>query len=259
MAGISIPAAEHSTITSWGRDNEADAMKNMLTAFPVGLVAVVSDSYDIYNACSNIWGEQLKDLIEKRPPITGADGNVIVPGRLVVRPDSGEPKVIVVECLEKLGEKFGTTKTSTGHKLLPSYIRVIQGDGISYDSLREILDAMTAAGWATENMAFGSGGALLQKLNRDTQKCAFKCCEITCNGKKRDVFKDPITDPGKKSKKGRLTLERNAQGVLETITEGKGDPSKDILVELFRDGKILKEYTFAEIRQAAKLPNRDGF
>jgi nicotinamide phosphoribosyltransferase len=75
-----------------------------------------------------------------------------------------------------------------------------------------ILEAMTEAGWATENMAFGSGGALLQKLNRDTQKCAFKCSEVQVNGKVRDVFKDPVTDPGKKSKKGRLTLERNAEG-----------------------------------------------
>jgi nicotinamide phosphoribosyltransferase len=121
MAGISVPAAEHSTITSWGRENESDAFKNMLTSFPAGLVSVVSDSYDIYNACSNIWGKELKELIENRPPITDDKGNVIVPGRLIVRPDSGEPKVIVVECLEKLGEAFGTTVCWHDNVLAPHH------------------------------------------------------------------------------------------------------------------------------------------
>jgi len=85
VAGYSIPAAEHSTITSWGKAGECDAFKNMLTQYPDGLVAVVSDSYDIYNACKELWGKELKEMIKNRA------------GRLVVRPDSGEPKVIVVE------------------------------------------------------------------------------------------------------------------------------------------------------------------
>jgi hypothetical protein len=94
--------------------------------------------------------------------------------RLVVRPDSGDPPVIVPQLLELLGKAFAedVTTTATGHKVLPPYIRMIQGDGISYESLGEILKAMALAGWAAENLAFGSGGALLQKLNRDTQKCA---------------------------------------------------------------------------------------
>jgi nicotinic acid phosphoribosyltransferase len=102
-------------------------------------------------------------------------------GRLVVRPDSGDPPVIVVQLLDILGEAFAEhcTKTSTGFKVLPPQIRIIQGDGISYETLGTILEAMKKANWAAENLAFGSGGALLQKLNRDTQKCAFKCSEIT--------------------------------------------------------------------------------
>lgn len=175
--GTSIPAAEHSTITSWTKDGELEAFKNMLTQYPKGLVAVVSDSYDIYNACKNLWGKELIDLIKSRE------------GRLVVRPDSGDPPVIVCEVLEILIEKFGCTTTSTGHKLLPPQIRVIQGDGVSYETLSTILAAMEAKGYAAGNVAFGSGGALLQKLNRDTQKCAFKCCEAIVNGEKRNVFK----------------------------------------------------------------------
>jgi len=246
--GMSIPAAEHSTITSWGREGELDAFKNMLTQYPTGLVAVVSDSYDVYKACSELWGTELKSMIEGRD------------GTLVVRPDSGDPPVIVPQLLDLLGKAFesGVTKTSAGFKKLPPYIRMIQGDGISYESLGAILEAMAAAGWAADNLAFGSGGALLQKLNRDTQKCAFKCSEIVkAGGETTQVFKDPITDKGKQSKKGRLTLEKQVtegKEVLVTVTEGKGDPQKDQLFEVFRDGHLLIDQKTAEIRERAKIP-----
>merc|ERR1712139_77899 len=141
----------------------------------------------------------------------------------------------------------------TGHKLLPANVRMIQGDGINIDSLKQICDHMKEKGWAVDNSAFGSGGALLQKLYRDTMKCAFKCCSVTVNGKEIEVFKDLVTDPGKKSKKGKLTVEKGADGVVSTVAEGKGDASKDMLVEVFKDGKILKEYTFTEVREAAKI------
>merc|ERR1712217_556021 len=116
-AGFSIPASEHSTMTSWGREKEVEAMRNMLTQYPKGIVACVSDSYDIYQACEKYWGTELKDMIMQRD------------GFLVVRPDSGELPNIVLEVLEKLGGKFPVTKTSTGHKLLDPHVRVIQGDG----------------------------------------------------------------------------------------------------------------------------------
>merc|ERR1711993_76508 len=152
----------------------------MLETYPKGLVACVSDSYDIFNACEKYWGTELKELIEKRD------------GCLVVRPDSGELPDVVLKVLEKLENKFGSTKTSTGHKLLPPCIRVIQGDGINIKSLDMILNAMKDAGWCADNLAFGSGGALLQQLHRDTQKCAFKCSYAMVNGTGVDVVKDPI-------------------------------------------------------------------
>ena len=225
MPGNSIPAAEHSTITSWGRERESDALRNMLEQYPTGLVAVVSDSYNIYEACENKWGKELKSMIENRD------------GTLIVRPDSGEPKIIVVEVLEILGKAFGTSVNEKGYKMLPEYIRVIQGDGISYETLSEILENMVANQWAADNVTFGSGGALLQKLNRDTQKCAFKCSELRkADGSVTLVYKDPITDKGKQSKKGRMTVEKGADGKLTTVTEGKGDPAKDVMHEVFRDG-----------------------
>merc|ERR1712190_529932 len=169
-----------------------------------GLVACVSDSYDVFQACEKYWGTALKEMIEKRD------------GLLVVRPDSGKLPDIVTQVLDSLGKKFTPEKTSTGHKLLPPCIRVIQGDGINADSLEVILKHMKDKGWAADNLAFGSGGGLLQKLHRDTQKCAFKCSYAMVNGAGVDVVKDPITDPGKKSKKGMLTLE-NQGGKWVTV------------------------------------------
>lgn len=242
MCGFSIPASEHSTITSWGREHEADAFENMLAQYPEGLVACVSDSFDIFKACSEIWGEKLKEKVLGRK------------GTLVVRPDSGDPPTVVGQVLDALGSRFGYTTNAKGYKVLPDQVRVIQGDGIDYAMTRQILTTLVLKGWSTDNVAFGMGGALLQRLDRDTQKCAFKCSEITVNGESRPVFKDPITDPGKKSKAGRLKLIRGAKGNLYTAPqyEDHGPGIEDQLVEVFRDGEILKSYSFDEIRERAK-------
>ena len=240
MAGFSIPAAEHSTLTSWGRDHEVDALRNMLHQFPDGLVAVVSDSYDIFNACSELWGRQLKaDVLARN-------------GTLVVRPDSGDPPTIVVKVLNLLGERFGTTQNAKGFRVLDPHVRVIQGDGIDRHMLTRILEAMQREGWSADNVAFGSGGGLLQKLNRDTSKYAFKCSTARVHGADRDVYKQPITDGGKRSKAGRLKLVRR-NGAFATVVDD-GNHADDALVEVFRDGAIVQETTFADVRQRAALP-----
>jgi len=238
-AGYSIPASEHSTITSWGREREVDAMRNMLEKYPKGLVACVSDSYDVFQACEKFWGTELKSLIVDRD------------GVLIIRPDSGKLPETVLQVLDKLEGKFGSETTETGHKKLPSCVRVIQGDGIDINSLDKILKAMMAAGWAADNLAFGSGGALLQKVHRDTLKCAFKCSYAVVRGEGVDVVKDPVTDPGKKSKAGKLTLEL-ADGKWSTVTEGRGAPDLDQLVEVFRDGELLVDLDFAGVRQRSE-------
>lgn len=230
--GFSIPAAEHSTITSWGRSNEAKAYANMLTQYSKGLVAVVSDSYDIYNACENLWGGELKDMILNRE------------GTLVVRPDSGEPKDVVLKVISILGDKLGCTTNTKGYKVLNPHIRVIQGDGVNYQSIGEILDNLKAHGWSADNVAFGMGGALLQKLDRDTQKFAFKCSCATVGGEERDVFKDPITDSGKRSKHGRLKLV-NENGIYKTVA--LSDAGTDLLQTVFENGTVTKQYSFDEV------------
>lgn len=233
MYGFSIPAAEHSTITSWGQNHEVDAYRNMLEQYPEGLVAVVSDSYDIYNACEKLWGEILKDNILNRK------------GTLVVRPDSGEPKDVVLKCIEILADKLGFTTNQKGYKVLHPNIRVIQGDGINYESIGEILAHLKANGWSADNIAFGMGGALLQKVHRDTQKFAFKCSCATINGEDRDVFKDPITDHGKLSKKGRLKLVKD-NGIYQT--KNLEESGEDMLEVVFENGKLIREIDFAQVK-----------
>uniref|UniRef100_A0A1I7ZIS1 Nicotinamide phosphoribosyltransferase n=2 Tax=Steinernema glaseri TaxID=37863 RepID=A0A1I7ZIS1_9BILA len=243
MAGFSIPATEHSTITTWRRSGEADAFRNMLEQYPEGVVSVVSDSYDVYNAVANIWGDELKDLVLERAN----------KGCLVIRPDSGDPCVVVVKLLNLLAEKFPITCNSKGYRVLPSYLRLIQGDGIKPETIGNILESIKCAGWSTENIVFGAGGALLQRMDRDTQKCAFKCSSVVVDGHSFDVFKDPTTDTQKRSKKGRLTLERRSDGQLVTVQEGFGDPSKDIMVTVFENGELKVDYSLDEIRTRAEL------
>jgi len=240
MPGFSLPAAEHSTITSWGREHEVDAYRNMLTQFPTGLVAVVSDSYDIFNACSKIWGEQLRAEVLARD------------GTLIIRPDSGDPPTVVVRVLALLGDAFGSEVNARGYRVLNPRVRVIQGDGIDRMMLTKILQAVESANWSADNIAFGSGGGLLQKLNRDTCKYAFKCASATVRGVERDVFKQPVTDQGKRSKAGRMKLIRR-DGAYLTVRDDGASPDPDLLQEVFVDGQVTKEMNWEEIRARAAL------
>jgi nicotinamide phosphoribosyltransferase len=244
MPAFSIPASEHSTITSWGPEGEADAMENMLEQYPKGLVACVSDSYDIINACKEIWGNKLRSKILARK------------GTLVVRPDSGDPQSVVLDVLVTLGDAFGYSTNAKGYKVLPDQVRIIQGDGINYDSLQVILLAMEHMGWSADNIAFGCGGALLQQPNRDTQRFAFKCSSIVVDGQERDVYKSPATDPTKNSKRGRLMLVNNRgwkddEMGLDHYETVAVSAREDVLQVVFEDGALVKEYTFDEARANA--------
>lgn len=253
MAGFSIPASEHSTVSSWTRDGEKDFYKNFVKVYltdrqvPAGLpklAACVSDTYNIFEAvkfwCSPEMRQTLKD--------SG--------GTLVIRPDSGEPVDTIRKIFELLETELGeeVTVNNKGYKVLPSYLRVIQGDGVDRDSMDCILAQLTIMDWSATNIAFGSGGGLLQKVNRDTQKWAFKCCAIGVDDQIVPVFKDPITDQGKRSKSGILDLVLE-NGEYKTITVGYGDPGRkdSVLQDVYINGKILVNTTFDECRARMSL------
>lgn len=258
MAGFSIPAAEHSTITTWGPTGEADAFRNMLTKFakPGALVAVVSDSYDLDHAVREIWGGELRQEVID----SGAT--------IIVRPDSGKDiPAIVVRTAQNLAEKFGYTTNSKGYKVLNN-VRVIQGDGIEEGVIRLILYHTKQAGFATDNFAFGMGGALLQKHDRDTYKFAYKACLAKIDGEYRHVFKDPATDPGKRSKSGMLDLillDNNEFATVDRLTNmaiTASGAARNLNLEnipsqletVFQNGRITKITTLDEIR--TRITNR---
>ena len=244
VAGFSVPASEHSTITSWGRSCEVEAFRNMLEQYKdMPIIACVSDSYDIYEACSDLWGRALKqDILDLK-------------GTLVIRPDSGDPVTVILRVLEILGDKFGYEVNEKGYKVLNPKVRIIQGDGVDYYSIWQILEYMRKANWSADNISFGMGGALLQKVNRDTQKFAFKCSNITIDGKDMAVYKEPVTDKGKHSKKGKLKLSLigSREGTFfETISDKDSrifNGFNDVLKEVFLDGKLTKEYNFEDVRK----------
>lgn len=237
----SVPAAEHSTVTSHGRENECRAYEQILDAFPTGIVSIVSDSYDVFNTCKTIFGTILRDKILARA------------GVLVVRPDSGPPPKVVVKVLDILGDRFGFTVNSKGYKVLNPKVRVLQGDGIDPDMVEEVLKAMMEAGWSAENIVFGSGGGLLQKVNRDTLKFAFKCCAVRRGGHWMDVIKDPVTDPGKKSKAGRLILVRDSEDDDDSFRTVRIEDTNqpNLLPVVFRNGELIIDYDFNGIVKRA--------
>lgn len=239
MAGFSIPAAEHSTMTAWGKENEAEAYANMIKQFakPNSLVAVVSDSYDIYYAVSNIWGKQLREQVEQSG------------GTLVIRPDSGKPADIVPEVLQHLWDTFGGTVNHKGYRMLPDCVRVIQGDGISIESLPHILEIIKQAGFSTDNVAFGMGAGLLQKVDRDTLSFAMKASAIYKQGAWHDVYKSPITDQGKVSKRGQQAVYQNELGIHTVALEQLPNDQDNLLRIVYRNGELLCDDGFELVRE----------
>lgn len=240
MAGFSIPASEHSTITSWGKENEVLAYANMLEKYPDGPIACVSDSYDIKNAVEKLWGGDLRDKVNGRN------------GTLIIRPDSGDPITVLEDIFQACEQKFGLDDnhigTRKGWKVLSPRVRVIQGDGVNYHTIQNMISQLTRKGWSMSNWGFGMGGALLQQLNRDTLRFAFKCSAIDINGVWHDVYKEPKTDMSKASKRGRFVVTKNAHEFVTTTYNPQLEVTNDLLETVFLNGECTRHQTLDEIR-----------
>lgn len=240
MAGFSIPASEHSTMTAAGESGELDQMRRFLQKNPQGIIACVSDSYDLMRAVKDYWGGALKDNVLARD------------GVLVVRPDSGDPLEIVPDVIEALMAKFGYGLTKQGYRILPEKVRVIQGDGVNKESIVQIMDVMIDRGLAIGNIAFGMGGGLLQKIDRDSFGYAMKASAVFYDGVWHDVFKDPITANGSKtSKKGKQGVMRSDSGLFVARPAANIPEGAEALECVFLNGEIKKVQTFDQIRAAA--------
>lgn len=251
--GMSVPATEHSICTLLGEKREVEVFKHVIDTFPTGIVACVSDSFNIFRACEEYWGNELKDKILERD------------GTLVIRPDSGDPAMTLLKVFSILFERFGYSINDKGYKVLPSKVRVIQGDGINYESIGHIYATLKNNNISAENLVLGMGGALLQKVDRDTQKFALKCSYAEVDGIGKEVQKSPmeIDENGefvksfKKSKAGRLKLVK-MNNTFRTVKEGEYPELEDQLKIVFENGEIIKRYTFEEIRNNAIIQTKSG-
>lgn len=241
MSAFSVPATEHSVECSFGLnpEQEIEYIRHVLQNLGKrgGIVSIVIDGKDVYRATAAIC-TVLKD-------------EIIASGcKVVLRPDSGDMMEVVPRILHMLASTFGYETNTAGFKKI-KYVGVLQGDGVDHLAIQSLLGKLMALGYAADNVVFGSGGALLQKVNRDTFKWAQKASAVLKDGEWIGIAKDPITDPGKKSKEGVLTLARSKMtGLLETVRVDKGldDEWEDVMVTLYNCGVFYNVTTLDEIR-----------
>ncbi len=229
------PNSEHAGFCAWGRENEAAALSNMLTTYAHnGVALLLTDSYDHENCVKNIIGRELKAQIEKFPGLVG------------IRPDSGDVVEVTAQTTEWLMDAFGYEVNSKGYKVLPPYIRTVQGDGVNFKALPKIFIELERRGMSAENAIFGMGGGLLQHHNRDTMNFGQKASAVCINGVWKDIFKSPTGAQFKVSKKGRLALKLE-NGHYTTVPRDSIPPEENQLVPVFRNGKLLKKWDFSEL------------
>jgi len=217
IAGASVIAAEHSTITSWGKDHEIDAYRHIITTSDKTynpntdkfiIISLVCDSYDWRHAVKEYFCKELKDQILNRN------------GKVVVRPDNGNPPEVTLEILNLLWDSYGGSINKNGYKVLDPHIGVIYADAMDSEGINNVLKTITDSKFAPSNVIFGSGGGLLQKYNRGTLRFAFKLNELTINNQKVPICKKT---PGKENKSGRFDLPLIYENGKILITESFTD------------------------------------
>lgn len=254
IVGMSVPASEHSIMTAGGRDGEFAVFERLIDQHPTGIVSLVSDSYDLWKVLQDFM-PRLKDKIMARE------------GRIVLRPDSGDPELILCGdpsapegsperkgAVKLLEEVFGSTVNEKGFKELDPHIGLIYGDGIGYERAKAITDNLMRQGYASTTVVVGFGSYTFQYQTRDTFKMAVKATWVDVNGEGRDIFKDPITDDGtKKSAAGRLAVRRMMSGKPYLIERATPEQEEDQVLELvFEDGVFKREQSFADVRETLR-------
>lgn len=253
LIGASVPATEHSVMTSYGKEDEAVAFERLLKLFPSGILSVVSDSFDLWKVCTEY-------VVTLRDQILARDG------KLVIRPDSGDPVDIVCGnpvadpespegqgVVRLLWEVFGGTVNSKGFRVLDSHVGVIYGDSINLQRANMISSRLASMGFASTNVVLGVGSYTYNCNTRDSLGIAIKStyCEVVENGEliQREIFKDPITDDGvKKSHKGLLYVGKK-NGVLYVEDQVSHErEAQGLLEEVFVDGRLTRDQSLSEIR-----------
>lgn len=256
LIGGSVPATEHSVMCAGGQDDELETFRRLLELYPGGILSVVSDTWDLWNVITKIL-PQLKAQIMARP------------GKLVIRPDSGDPADILCGwgcpdgpnsrpshkgVIQLLWDIFGGTVNEKGYKVLDSHIGAIYGDSITEDRARDICARLEAKGFASTNVVLGIGSYTYNYVTRDTNGFAVKATWARVNGREHQLFKDPATDDGvKRSARGKLIV-AGISGSLQLVDSLSVDEwltlgNRDELSLVWQDGSFVKTQTLAEIRE----------
>jgi nicotinamide phosphoribosyltransferase len=257
LIGGSVPATEHSVMSMGKKDGELETIRRLITeVYPTGIVSIVCDTWDFWKVITE-YLPALRDVIMARD------------GKVVVRPDSGDPvKVICGEgvpdwpkdtrewaikhgAIESLWKIFGGTTTSTGHRVLDSHIGLIYGDSITPERQDQILRGLAEKNFASSNVVLGIGSYTYQHVTRDTYGFAMKATYgETKSGGGQEIYKDPVTDDGtKKSHTGLLRVDKDENGWL-TCAERVNweEEAKGELREVFRDGAHVSVVTLQRVR-----------
>lgn len=256
LIGCSVPATEHSVMCMGGQESEIETFKRLITeTYPSGIVSIVSDTWDFWKVMTEYLPALKGDIIDRD-------------GKVVIRPDSGDPVDIICGthqphhadfgnrsspeekgAIEVLWDTFGGTTNKKGFKELDSHIGLIYGDSITLDRADQICERLAGKGFASTNVVLGIGSYTYEYVTRDTYGFAMKATSGVVNGEERHIFKNPKTDSGiKKSAKGFLSV---ANGKLKDMVS-REEMEKSDLIEVYRDGELLIDVTLNEIRERLK-------
>ncbi|KAB8155679.1 nicotinate phosphoribosyltransferase [Kordia sp. TARA_039_SRF] len=244
----SVNATEHSVMCAGSKKDEIETFRRLLKTYPTGILSVVSDTWDLWKVLTEYLPKLKSEILERN-------------GKLVIRPDSGNPVDIICGCehenpviakgvVELLWDEFGGTVNSQGYKVLHPKIGAIYGDSITIDRATQICKRLKQKGFASTNVVLGIGSFTYQYNTRDTFGFAMKATYVEINGEDRAIFKNPITDDGTK---------KSAKGLIQVYTE-KGkvtfkdecsleEENEGLLQTIFEDGTLVKEQSLQEIRE----------
>lgn len=278
IVGVSVNATEHSVMAAGGQETEIDTFIRLIEKiYPTGIISIVSDTWDF-------WTVITKMLVELKDKILARDGKV------VIRPDSGDPVRIICgytedeviridnkvyvkesgkvgspytgkelqECevkgmIQCLWDIFGGTMTNNGYKLLDEHIGAIYGDSITYGRAVAILERLEQKGFASTNIVLGIGSFTYTHVTRDTHGMAMKATYVEVNNVGREIFKDPKTDDGtKKSAKGLLMVVQTGKEFSLVDQCSKKEEARGALEPVFMNSKIINEWTLDQIRNTVK-------
>lgn len=258
LIGASVPATEHSVMCAGGQDGEMETFQRLLTLYPNGILSVVSDTWDLWRVLTDYLPTYAEDITRRE-------------GKLVIRPDSGDPELILCGdpnapegtaqrkgVVALLAETFGTTVNDKGFRELDPHVGAIYGDSITYERADAITRNLMDQGYASTAVVFGFGSYTYQYQTRDTFKMAVKATWVQVDGQGRDILKDPVTDDGsKKSATGRLAVRRTMAGHPYLIEHATPEQEADNELQLvFEDGKLLREQSFVNVRETLRRETR---